>query len=52
MTAKDDFVEEFIRIVDKHPNDFKNNPIAISAILNGYPILKKLWDQAVLEATI
>ena len=42
MTAKDDFTEEFIRITDKHPNDFKNNPIAISAILNGYPKLKKI----------
>ena len=52
MTAKDDFVKEFERVTGKHPNDFKRNPLAVSAILNGYPILKALWDKAQLEATI
>ena len=51
MTAKDDFVEEFERCIGKHPNDFKRNPMVVSAILNSYPILKKLWNLAQLEVT-
>lgn len=51
MAAKDDFVVEFKRYSGNHPNDFRNNPIAISVILNSYPILKDLLDKALLEAT-
>ena len=51
LTSKDDFVEAFEKKVGAHPETFKTNPAGFAAELNKDASLRRLFREAVAEAT-
>jgi hypothetical protein len=50
MDAKARFVELFkLKTGGRHPQDFSQNARAFADILNGYPELEELWQEAISE---
>ncbi len=53
MNKKDKFVERFKeKTGGQHPNDFKRNPSALSAILSGDEELERLFREAWVECPV
>jgi hypothetical protein len=51
LSTKDDFAEAFQKKVGKHPRDFKTNPAGLAEALNSDNELRRLFHEAVKEAT-